>query len=406
MSDAEFDWFVGIDWASREHEVRLLDAQGEDRGRRTIAHSGPGLEELAEWLLEQCGGRSERVAVAIEVTRGPIVEGLLARGVAVFGVNPKQLDRLRDTYTLAGAKDDRLDAFVLADTLRTSRNLYRRLKLGDPKLIALRALVESVEELEGEERRLANRLRAILESYYPQALALCPAADEAWLWTVLEKAPSPADVRRLTKARLAKILREHRIRRLDASDILRTLREKAIRVAPGATEAAAGQVVLLTARLRLTHSQRARCSRQVEAALAELEDDPDGDAAIVRSAPGAGRCVSAALLVDAADLLAARDYRGLRSYAGIAPVTHQSGRSRRVVMRRACSTRLREALYHWARCSVQRSSHFRAIYAAARGRGHSHGRALRGLADRLLRMLVGMLKSRTRYDPQRHPVPA
>lgn len=406
MSEAEFEWFVGIDWASREHEVRLLDAQGRDHGRRVVAHSGPGLTELADWLVERSGGRPERVAVAIELTRGPIVESLLARGIAVFGVNPKQLDRLRDSYTAAGAKDDRLDAFVLADTLRTSRSLYRRLKLGDPKLIALRALVESVEELEAEERRLANRLRAILESYYPQVLAVCPAADEAWVWAVLEKAPTPADVSRLTKARLAKILREHRIRRLDASDILRTLREKAIRGAPGAAEAAGGQVVLLTARLRLTHTQRARCSRQVEAALAELEDDPDGDAAIVRSLPGVGAGVSAALLVDAADLLADRDYRGLRSYAGIAPVTRQSGRSRLVVMRRACSSRLREALYHWARCSVQRSAHFRAIYAAARGRGHSHGRALRGLADRLLRMLVGMLKSGTHYDPERHLVPA
>ncbi len=406
MSEAEFDWFVGIDWASREHEVRLLDQQGLDCGRRAVSHSGEGLEALGDWLTEQSGGRPERVAVAIELTRGPIVESLLARGFAVFGVNPKQLDRLRDSFTVAGAKDDRRDAFVLASTLRTSRSLYRQVKPGDPKLIALRALVESVEELEAEERRLANRLRVILESYYPQVLAVCPAADEAWLWTVLDKAPTPADVRRLTKARLAKILREHRIRRLDAGDVLRTLREKAIHVAPGAAEAAAGQVVLLTARLRLTHSQHARCSRQVDAALAELEDDPDGDLAIVRSVPGVGRSVSAALLVEAADLLAARDYRALRSYAGIAPVTRQSGRSHVVVMRRACSARLRDALYHWARCSVQRSTHFHAIYTAARSRRQSHGRALRGLADRLLRMLIAMLRSRTLYDPSKLTAPA
>ena len=165
MSDAEFDWFVGIDWASREHEVRLLDGQGQDCGRRAVSHSGEGLEALADWLTEQSAGRPDRVAVAIELTRGPIVDSLLARGFAVFGVNPKQLDRLRDTYTLAGAKDDRLDALVLADTVRTSRSLYRRLKIGDPKLIALRALIESVEDLETEERRLAHRLRTILQSY-------------------------------------------------------------------------------------------------------------------------------------------------------------------------------------------------------------------------------------------------
>jgi transposase len=406
MSDAEFEWFVGIDWASREHEVRVLDAQGRDCGRRVVEHSGPGLQELADWLVEQSGGRPEQVAVAIEVTRGPVVESLLARRIAVFGVNPKQLDRFRDGYSVAGAKDDRRDAYVLADTLRTSRDRYRRLKLGDPKIIALRALVESEEELASEERRLANRLRALLESYYPQALKLCPAADEPWLWSVLDDAPTPGEALHLKKGHLAKILHERRIRRLRASEVLRALREKSIHVAPGVAEAAGGQVVLLTARLRLAHTQRARCSRQLDAALAELEDDPDGDAAIVRSVPGAGRSVSAALLVDAADLLATRDYKGLRSYAGIAPITRQSGRSRLVLMRRACSARLREALYHWARCSVQRSAHFRAIYAAARGRGQSHGRALRGLADRLLRMLMAMLRSRTLYDPEKLTVPA
>lgn len=406
MSETEFDWFVGIDWASREHEVRLLDAQGQDHGRRTVAHSGAGLTELADWLVTQSGGRPQRVAVAIEVTRGPIVESLLARDIVVFGVNPKQLERFRDGYSVAGAKDDRRDAFVLADTLRTSRDRYRRLKVDDPKLIALRALVESEEELVAEEIRLANRLRAILESYYPQALRFCPAADESWLWAVLDKAPTPEATRRLKKGQVAKILRERLIRRLNAGDVLRALREEPMRVAPGVAEAAGSKVVLLTARLRLAHTQRARCSRQVATALAELEDDPEGDAAIVRSIPGVGAKVSAALLVDAADLLAVRDYKALRSYAGIAPVTRQSGRTRTVAMRRACSARLREALYHWARCSVQRSANFRTIYAAARGRGQSHGRALRGLADRLLRMLMGMLRSRTLYDPQRQTIPA
>ena len=150
MECVEFEWFVGIDCGSAWHDVRVLNADGMDRGHRRVAHAGDALDELAEWLVAQSGGQSERVAVAIEVTRGAVVEGLLARGFAVFGLNPKQLDRFRDRYTVAGAKDDRRDAFVLADTLRTDRGRYRRLQVTDPKLIALRALVEAQEEL-GEE---------------------------------------------------------------------------------------------------------------------------------------------------------------------------------------------------------------------------------------------------------------
>jgi transposase len=121
---------------------------------------------------------------------------------------------------------------------------------------------------------------------------------------------------------------------------------------------------------------------------------------IVRSLIGVGRRVSATMFAEAAQLLGDRDYPALRAHAGIAPVTRQSGKRQQVVMRYACNRRLREAVYHWARVSVQHDERSTGLYAAARRRGHTHGRALRGVADRLLRMLVAMLKSHTVYDPQ------
>jgi transposase len=400
--EAEFDWFVGIDWASEWHDVQLLDAAGEVVAHRRVAHAGSALAELADWLTARSGGHPERVAVAIELTRGAVVEGLLARGFAVFGINPKQLDRFRDRYTVAGAKDDRRDALVLGDTLRSDRGRYRRLAVSGAQRIALRALVETQEELVDEVRRLANRLRAVLERYYPQMLTLAPAADEPWLWTLLELVPTPAKAAGVTVPRVRRVLHRHRIRRLDADTVLTTLQQRALPVAPGTAEAAAGQALLLVARLRLAHAQRAQCDKQVATALDDLAgDDPESDAALLRSLPGVGCSVAAALLVDASELLAARDYERLRCQTGIAPVTRRSGKRRVVAMRYACSARLRRAMYHWAFASMQRTPYGRAVYAAARARGHSHGRALRGLADRLLRVLIAMLRTRTPYDPQR-----
>lgn len=402
MEASEFDWFVGIDWASAMHDVRLLDAEGRDGEHRRVAHAGTALGELADWLVTCSGGHPERVAVAIEITRGAVVEGLLARGFAVFGINPMQLDRFRDRYTVAGAKDDRRDAFVLADTLRTDRGRYRRLAVTPARLIALRALVETQEELGDEVRRLANRLRAVLERYYPQMLTLAPAADEPWLWTLLERVPTPARAAGVTAAHVRRVLQRHRIRRLDATTVRTTLQQRALPVAPGTAEAASGQALLLVARLRLAHAQRAQCDKQVAAALDDLAaEDPESDAALLQSLPGVGAGVAAALLVDASELLAARDYARLRCQSGIAPVTRRSGKRRAVVMRYACSARLRRAMYHWAFSSMQRTAYSRSIYVAARARGHSHGRALRGLADRLLRVLIAMLRTRTPYDPQR-----
>ena len=107
------------------------------------------------------------------------------------------------------------------------------------------------------------------------------------------------------------------------------------------------------------------------------------------------------MLTEAAPLLASRDYHRLRAHVGSAPVTEASGKRRLVRMRRACNPRLREAVYHWTRVSIQHDPSARAYYDALRARGHGHARALRSVADRWLRILVAMLTTRTLYDPSR-----
>jgi transposase len=111
--------------------------------------------------------------------------------------------------------------------------------------------------------------------------------------------------------------------------------------------------------------------------------------------------VTAALVAEAMPLVARRDYATLRATTGVAPVRRQTGKNTRgtVAMRRACNARLREAVYHWAMTSTRTDAAARAYYAELRTRGHSHGRALRSVADRWLRILIAMLKTQTLYDP-------
>src|ERR1700730_385308 len=124
----EIEWFVGIDWASQSHQVCLVDARGECLGERAVAHGGLGIEELCDWLIARTGATPEVIGVAIEMTHGPVVEALLERGFCVYGINPKQLDRFRDRFTVAGAKDDRRDAHVLGDSLHRSARLSASVK--------------------------------------------------------------------------------------------------------------------------------------------------------------------------------------------------------------------------------------------------------------------------------------
>src|SRR6516162_835754 len=165
-------WLVGIDWASQKHQVCLLDLDGRVVGERECDHEGTGLSQLCNWLIEQTKALPGQIAVAIETSHGPIVELLLERGFQVYAINPKQLDRFRDRFTVAGAKDDRRDAHVLSDSLRTDRHCFRHLAAEDAIIIELREWSRMTQDLQQERNRLANRVREQLWRYYPQALAI------------------------------------------------------------------------------------------------------------------------------------------------------------------------------------------------------------------------------------------
>jgi transposase len=403
-------WFAGIDWASQTHQACLIDAGGKIIGERAFAHGGAGLAELCAWLLTMSGADPAAIAVAIEVPHGPIVETLLERGFQVDAVNPKQLDRFRDRFTVAGAKDDRRDAHVLADSLRTDRHCFRGLAAEDPVVIELREWSRMAEDLQQERNRLANRVREQLWRYYPQALAVSDDLAADWfveLWTAVS---TPAKAARIRESTVERILKAHRIRRFAAAEVLQILRQPSLTVAPGTAEAASAHIRTVAERLTLVNRQIREAHRRLDGLCAELaegdRETPPGqkpeqrDVTILRSLPGVGRIVLATLLAEASQPLRRRDYHALRTLSGVAPVTKRSGKRCIVIMRQACHIRLRSAVYHWARVAIQHDELSRRRYAELRKRGHSHGRALRSVADRLLAVTCAMLTRQVPFDPE------
>ncbi len=409
-------WCAGVDWASENHHVRVTDSEGRTIGEKIFKHGGEGLSQMAERLMAVSGAESpSQIHVAIEAPHGPAVETLLERGFHVYAINPKQLDRFRDRYTLAGAKDDSRDALTMASALRTDPRCFRKLEAADPAVVELREWSRITDDLGAERNRLTNRLRQQLWRYFPAFLELDGDLGAEWLLELWEKAPTPAKAARVREATMAKLLKRHRIRRFDAAHVLRVLRQPAVTVQAGTLEAATGHIATLIPRLRLLNRQirdAHGCLDQLTARLAEPTPEKDGEAApgqagrhdatILASLPGVGGIVLATLLAESWDALQRRDYHALRALRGVAPVTKSSGKSRIVIRRLACHPRLANAIYHWARVAVQHDQRSRLKYRARRERGHSHGRALRAVADRLLGVACAMLKAGAPFDPALH----
>ncbi len=405
-------YFAGVDWASEKHDVWLTDASGKRLGMRTFAHGGEGLAQMCAWLTATSGAEPGQIHVAIEVPHGPVVETLLECGFNVYAINPKQLDRFRDRFTLAGAKDDSRDAETLASSLRTDGRAFRKLAFDEPALIELREYSRLTDELTREKNRLTNRIRQQLWRYYPQIAQLDDDLPE-WVLDVWEAAPDPAKAARLPKRTVSSILKKRRIRRIGTDEVIRILKTQPLSVAPGVTDAAKAHIRLLAAQLRLVNKQIKEAHGQLDrlcALLAAPAQAGEGeakpgqprkqrDAAILDSLPGIGRINLATLLAEASEALRQRDYHALRNLCGQAPVTRRSGKSKIVLRRYSSNPRLTNALYHWARVASLIDEKCKAKYAELRKRGHSHARALRSIGDRLLAVACAMLEKGTLFDP-------
>ena len=406
---ASRSWFAFVDWSSRSHQVAVVDAGGGIKGEKSFAHDGQGLSEMAQWLIKITGADAKDIDVGIEVPHGPVVESLMEKGFALFAIDPKQLDRFRDRFSPAGAKDDSRDALVGADALRTDKRAFEPLSAEDPVIINLCEWSRIAEELKQERVALTNRVRDQLWRYFPQMIDIGGDFTADWFIALFALVPTPAKARRVNKATLETFLKQHRVRRFDAHGLMEQLRAPALKVSAATIEAATEHIKILMRQLSLLNRQIASAERQLDKFTGEFGagngDDAEGqsreqrDVLILKSVPGLARTNVATLLAEAHEPLRRRDYQVLRCLTGAAPVTKQSGKTKFVVRRTAVNPRLRNTLYHWARVAIQMDPRSRAKYAALRQRGKGHARALRAVGDRLLAITCILLERGTLFDP-------
>ena len=250
-------------------------------------------------------------------------------------------------------------------------------------------------------------MREQLWRYYPQMLELADDLAADWFLDLWSHAATSAKAVRLRATTIERFVKAYRLRRWQAPEVLRILKQKPLSVAPGVVEAASDHIRTLSVRIRLVNQQLKAAHRKLDELCAQLVSSEDQepehqckqDVAILRSMPGLGRTILGVLLAEVWQPLRRRDYHALRTLSGVAPVTRRSGKTCVVVRRYSRNKRLENALYHWARLATQHDALSRRRYAALRQRGHSHGRALRTVADRLLSVACTLLEQQRLFDP-------
>jgi transposase len=389
---------AGVDWAKCEHAVCVIDEHAKIKWRSTVKHTSEGLAQLCREL-----GRlapPAEIEIAIERPSGLLVDTLVDAGFVVVPIHPNMLKASRPRYSAAQGKTDLGDAFILADLLRTDRHRLRPLRPLSDETKALRALVRTRDDLVAQRVSLANQLRALLDSFWPGAAGIFAEIDSPIGLAFLESYPTPLSAARLGEKRLAAFLARHSYSgRRPVAELLARLRSAPTGLAGEAEAESKGIAVRsLIAVLKPLVEQIALLSASVEHAV-----EAHSDGSIVMSFPRAGRVNAAQILAELGDDRARFvDADHLASEAGVAPVTHESGKHRHVGFRWACNKRLRHAVTNWADNSRHSSAWAADVYRRALARGCEHAHAVRILARAWLRVLWRCWQDSKPYNAAAH----
>lgn len=388
------DLTAGVDWARDDHALCIVDGRGRKVAVTMVEHTSAGLREMVAFL-----GRHGVCEVAIERPDGPVVDTLLAAGLTVVVISPNQVKNLRGRYGSAGNKDDRFDAYVLADTLRTDRARLRPLVPDTDETVALRRACRARKDLVKHRVAAANQLRAHLRNVLPAVVGLFRDLDSQISLAFLTRFDTQDKIDWLSPKRLSDWLAKQGYSgKVDPA----VLHQRILAAPRGATgqhgtvqaPITAGYVVLLRTLVEQIKNLEGQIDRQL---------DSHTDAPIFTSLPRSGRVRAARLLSEIGDCRARFPTpESLTCLAGAAPSTRQSGKLRAVGFRWSCDKQLRDAVVDFAADTRLVNPWAADLYDRARARGHDHAHAVRILARAWLHIIWHCWQDGVPYNPTNH----
>ena len=394
LNETDYVAFIGIDWANAKHDVCIQGAGSEQREFAVIAHQVERIEEWAQAMKQRFGSP---IAVAVELTKGPIVSALQKYDFfVIYPVNPTTLAKYREAFTPSRAKDDPTDAELALDLILRHPERFSPLQPQSVAMRTLATLVEHRRRLVDDRKRITNRLRYALKQYYPQALDWFEQLDTVLFCDFLTRWPTLPQVKRARNNTLLTFFHQHNMRFAQVSEA----RLASIKTATPLTMDEAViiphrlQALVLVEQLRVQLEAIKQFDKEIEK-LAHQH----ADYALFNALPGAGASLAPRLLVAFGEQRERyKSAAEVQQYAGVAPVTERSGNKHWVHWRWQCPTFLRQTFVEWAAQTINKSFWAGAYYRQQREKGCTYQAAVRALAFKWIRILYRCWQTRTPYN--------
>ncbi|SEC52550.1 Transposase IS116/IS110/IS902 family protein [Gordonia malaquae] len=401
--------FVGDDWAEDHHDLVVIDNNQKVVARARVPEGPAGITAFTDVIAraalktvtsdDDLDDDALEVMVGIELNHGPWVQALVAAGYQVFGVDPLQAKRFRESWSNSKTKSDSGDALGLAELVRSRHRTLTTVGADSEGSAAIRILAREHQRAVWDRTRQTNRLRSTLREYHPAIVTIAAKYDlplhDKTILGLLTLAPTPAAGAAITVRQVLPLLARRHDKDAKAAWIVQALQQPQLPVGPEIVEAYA---ITVRAATRVISSASSHIAELEEQVNAHFSRHPDAE--IYLSQPGIGQVIGARLCGEYGDdSTRFRTAKDRRNFAQTSPLTRQSGKLRIVCARKAGNDWALDAAILQANAAIMHDKYAHAYYRRQRDRGVKHNAALRQLANKLTGILHGCLARHHRYDP-------
>ena len=376
--------YAGVDIARTDHVIGAVDERGAEMCRpMPFKNTEAGLERAVAWLEGLAGSPSD-VVVGMEATGHywmACYSFLVARGYSVAVINPMQVKAVRKLKKLDKVKNDRIDAWLIAETLRIGQ--YDETRLATDEVASLRSLSRYLQSLRGMAAELKTQCVCLMDAHFPEYAGIFSDMFGAGSRAVLSKSPLPFELARRRADSLAR-------------DIAEASRRGGKSAGYAARIKAAFQVKSLIRQIEFADSECAKVEARVRDLLDEVEP-------LVLTIPGVSYATGAQIVSEIGDVSRFRNASALVSYAGLNSSVSQSGQfdSGGGPITKHGSPYLRRALWLAANRARQYDPGLRAFYDKKRAEGKPHRVAVTAVARKLCHIAFAVMRDQVPYDPGR-----
>lgn len=402
--------FVGIDVSSKDNVACIMKPDGEKHSVFSVPNNRPGAELLVDKVVSVLRQMLiPKVVIGMESTSvyGDNLMYFLRETGKFSGfekklhmLNPKQVKKFKEAYSDL-PKNDRVDAFIIADHLRFGR-ITKEVYMGDYRYEALKALTrarhQTVQSLTREKQRFLNQLFMKFSGFTQENIFSNSFGAAAT--AVLEEFSSVDELAYMDTNELAAFIQKHGRGKFDDIDSIVSDLQKAAKNSyrpPTVIADSVNQILAISmSTIRLLQGQIKEYDKAIEKQLSTIPNT-------LTSVKGIGLVYAAGIIAEVGDINRFPSQASLAKYAGLAWTQHQSSEFE------AEDTRLIKSGNHHLRyylCQAANSlrtcdPEFRRFYNLKYREvpKHKHRRALALTARKLVRLVYALLKTNRLYIP-------